>query len=219
MPQRGPKDGGFAEPKQARTRAQLARILEVSDRLFAERGYEATKMEDIAAAVPCSISPIYDRFGGKAPLLRYMHRQGVEEAIGLLQAIDPGELEGDLRVALPNAVRMGLAVMDRYRGRRRASAERMHADPELAALELELQDHLISAGQRFLLAFRHQFQHPDPEVAALHAMRTLMAMTQQRGSGLPTPAWAVLSDERFVDEVTRMVLAYFGVSPSPEKCE
>ena len=50
-------------------------------------------------------------------------------------------------------------------------------------------------------------------------MRTLMAMTQQRGSGLPTPAWAVLSDERFVDEVTRMVLAYFGVSPSPEKCE
>ena len=119
MTRRGPKRGDFAEPKQARTREQLARILEETDHLFAERGYEATKIEDIAAAVPCSISTIYDRFGGKAELLRYMHRQGVEEAITLIGAMDPGEIEGDLRESLPQAVRMGLAIMQRYRGRRR----------------------------------------------------------------------------------------------------
>jgi AcrR family transcriptional regulator len=215
MTRRGPKRGEFAEPKQARTREQLSRILEETDHLFAERGYEATKIEDIAAAVPCSISTIYDRFGGKAELLRYMHRQGVEEAITLIGAMDPGEMEGDLRESLPQAVRMGLAIMQRYRGRRRASAERMHADPELAALELDIQEGLIAAGQGLLLAYRRQFDHPEPELAALHAMRMLMAMTEQRGGMLPTPEWAVLPEDRFVEEVTRMVLRYLGISQTP----
>ncbi len=215
MAQRGPKSGGFEEPKQARTREQLARILEETDRLFTERGYEATKISDIAAAVPCSISTIYDRFGGKAELLRYMHRQGVEEAVGMIGAMDPGEIEGDLREVLPLAVRMGIAIIGRYQGRRRASAERMHDDPELAALELELQEALIGAGQRFLLAFRHQFNHPDPELAALQAMRLLMAMTEQRGSLLPVPTWAVLHEDRFAEELARMALNYLGVPTAP----
>lgn len=215
MAQRGPKHGGFEEPKQARTREQLERILEETDRLFTERGYEATKIADIAAAVPCSISTIYDRFGGKAELLRYMHRQGVEEAVSMIGAMDPGEIQGDLRVALPLAVRMGIAIIGRYQGRRRASAERMHADPGLAALELELQEALIGAGQRFLLAYEHQFKHPDPELAALQAMRLLMAMTEQRGSLLPVPKWAILPEDRFVEELTRMVLNYLGVPDTP----
>ncbi len=211
MTRRGAKRGEFAEPKQARTRKQLARILEETDRLFAARGYEATKIEDIAAAVPCSISAIYDRFGGKAELLRHMHRKGVEEAVAFISALDPGETEGDLRDALPGAVQMGIAILERYRGRRRASAERMAQDPELAELELELQENLIDAGRRFLLAYRRQFSHPEPEVAALQAMRLLMAMTEQRGSLLPVPGWATLPEARFVDELTRMVLRYLGV--------
>ncbi|MCA9533675.1 MAG: TetR/AcrR family transcriptional regulator [Myxococcales bacterium] len=212
MSRRGPKPGEFEEPKQARTREQLARILEVTDELFAERGYQATKIADIAKAVPCSISTIYDRFGGKAELLRYMHRQGAEEAVALIGALDPqGEATGDLREVLPQAVRMGITILRRYRGRRRASLELMHVDPELAALELANMEQLALAGQRFLFAYRRQFQHPDPELAAQQAMRLLMAMTEQHGSSLPTPASGQLDEDRFVREVTRMTLAYLGV--------
>lgn len=212
MSRRGPKPGEFEEPKQARTREQLARILEETDRLFAERGYQATKIADIAAAVPCSISTIYDRFGGKAELLRYMHRQGAQEALSLIGALEPlDEAEGQLSEVLPGAVRMGLAILHRYRGRRRASLELMHADPDLAALELENMEQLVRAGQRFLFAYRKQFRHPDPELAAQQAMRLLMAMTEQRGTLLPTPALGMLDEDRFVEEVTRMVLGYLGV--------
>lgn len=164
MPRRGPKQGEFEEPKQARTREQIERILEETERLFAERGYQGTKIADIAAAVPCAIVTIYDRFGGKAELLRYMHRQGVEEAIALIGAMEPlAEAEADLREVLPQAVRMGLAIMRRYRGRRRASRERMHVDPELFELELEIMDRLLTAEQRFLFAYRRQFSHPEVE--------------------------------------------------------
>lgn len=212
MPRRGPKRGEFEEPKQARTREQLERILEETERLFAERGYQATKIADIARAVPCAIVTIYDRFGGKAELLRYMHRQGADEAVALIDALEPmAEAEGDLRQVLPQAVRMGLSLNRRYQGRRRASLERMHVDPELASLELENSEHLLTAGQRFLMAYRKQFSHPDPELATLQAMRLLMAMTEQREGPLPTAARGRLDEDRFVDEVTRMTLAYLGV--------
>lgn len=216
MSRRGPPAGEFEEPKQARTRQQLARILEEADRLFSERGYEATKLADIAAAVPCSMSAIYDRFGGKAELLRYMHRQGTEEAVELIEGFAPPvEVDGDLRDTLPDALLMGLAIIRRYRGRRRASIERMHDDPELAALELEIQKGLLDAGQRYLLAYRHQFRHPDPQLAAMQGMRLLMAMVEQRESFLPTPNGAVLSEERFVEEVCRMLLGYLGIPEEP----
>jgi AcrR family transcriptional regulator len=209
-----PKAGEFEEPKQARTREQLARILEEADRLFAGRGYAATKIADIAAAVPCSISTIYDRFGGKADLLRYMHRQGAEEAVAMIGSLAPaGESDGDLRDVLPHAVRMGLAILRRFQGRRRASIERMHADPQLAALEREIQAGLLEAGQRLLLAYRRQFGHSDPKLAAVQAMLLLMAMTEQRGSLLPSPDGASLDEDRFVEEVTRMVLGYLGFVP------
>jgi AcrR family transcriptional regulator len=212
MSRRGPKPGEFEEPKQARTREQLARILEETDRLFAARGYQATKIADIAAAVPCSISTIYDRFGGKAELLRHMHRAGAEEALSLIEALEPpSEATDDLRDVLPLAVRMGLGILHRYQGRRRASLELMHADPELAALELENMEQLMTSGQRFLLAYRKQFDHPEPELAAQQAMRLLMAMTEQRGTLLPTPAHGMLDEDRFVEEVTRMALSYLGV--------
>ena len=215
MPRRGPKAGEFEEPKQERTRQQLARILEEADRLFAERGYKATKIADIAAAVPCSISTIYDRFGGKAELLRYMHRQGADEAVALIDAMGPlAETDGDLRDTLPQAIKMGLAIIRRYQGRRRASLECMREDPELATVEAEIQEALIAAGQRYLVAYRRQFGHPDPELAALQAMRLLMAMTEQRESLSPTPQRAVLSEERFVEEVSRMVLGYLGIPHS-----
>ena len=212
MSRRGPKPGEFEAPKQARTREQLARILEATDALFAERGYQATTIADIAKAVPCSISTIYDRFGGKAELLRYMHRQGAEEAVALIGALDPnGEAAGDLREVLPQAVRMGMHILRRYQGRRRASLELLHADPELAALEHENMERLTAAGQRFLFAYRRQFTHPDPDLAAHQAMRLLMAMTEQHGSSQPTPARGALDEDTFVRELTRMTLGYLGV--------
>lgn len=123
MSRRGRK--AFQEPKQQRTREQLARILLVADQLFAEHGYEGTRLADIAAAVPCSMSTIDDRFASKEELLRYMHRQGTEEAIAMIDQIEPPDASDmDLRIVLPTAVQIGLSLIERFRGRRRAVAAR-----------------------------------------------------------------------------------------------
>ena len=191
MSRRSAKSGAFQEPKQRRTREQLARILAAADALFSEHGYEGTRLADIAAAVPCSMSTIYDRFASKEELLRYMHRQGTEQAIAMIDQLDligPTELaDADLGAVLPGALQIGFELIHRFRGRRRAVIERVHADPVLGALELELREALVESGRRFLLAYRHQFRHPDPELAAAHAMRLMMMLTEERQTPLPVP--------------------------------
>ncbi|MEM7434808.1 MAG: helix-turn-helix domain-containing protein [Myxococcota bacterium] len=202
----------FQEPKQQRTREQLSQILSVADRLFAERGYEGTRLSDIAAAVPCSMSTIYDRFASKEELLRYMHRQGTEEAIAMIDQIEPADASDvDLRVVLPTAVQIGLSLIERFGGRRRAVAERVHADPVLLSLESELREALVESGRRFLLTYRHQFGHPDPELAASQAMHLMMVLTEERHSPLPVPRPLQVDDESFIREACRMVTAYLGI--------
>lgn len=212
MSRRRASPGGFREPKQKRTRAQLARILEAADALFSERGYEGTRLADIAAAVPCSMSAIYDRFSGKEELLRYMHRKGTEEAIALIDQIGPLEApDGDLRAVLPSALQIGLELIERFRGRRRAVLERLHADPVLLELELELREALFESGRRFLLAYRHQIRHPEPERAAGHAMHLMIVLTEDRQNPVPLPKHLRLDDQAFAEEASRMVLGYLGV--------
>ena len=212
MSRRVPRSDAFEEPKQERTRQQLARILIAADALFAERGYEGTRLADIAAAVPCSMSTIYDRFASKEELLRYMHRRGVEEAIAMIDQIEPPDgSDMDLRTVLPEAVAIGLALIDRFRGRRRAVIERMHADPVLVELEFELRQALVESGRRFLLAYRHQFRHPDPELAAGQAMHLMMVLTEDRQSPVPVPKQLELDDEGFIRETCRIITAYLGI--------
>jgi len=212
MSRRGSRSGAFQEPKQERTRKQLARILATADVLFSEHGYEGTRLADIATAVPCSMSTIYDRFASKEELLRHMHRQGTEQAIAMIDQIAPVDsAEGDLRDVLPGAVQVGFELIHRFRGRRRAVLERLHADPVLFELELELREALLESGRRFLLAYRHQFAHPDAELAATHAMNLMMMLTEERHTALPVPERLRSDDETFIREVCRMVLAYLGI--------
>ena len=48
--------------------ARRAQLLRVADGLFAERGYEATSMDDVAAAAEISKPVLYDHFGSKEGL-------------------------------------------------------------------------------------------------------------------------------------------------------
>ena len=188
--------------------------LTVADTLFSEHGYAGTRLEDIAAVVPCSMSAIYDRFSSKEQLLLYMHRQGTEEAIAMIDQIQPvAAPDSDLREALPGALQVGLEMIRQFRGRRRAVLERMHADPVLLELELELREALVESGRRFLLAYRHQIKHPDPELAAAQAMRLMILLTEERQAPISAPKELQLDDGIFVQEACRMVLGYLRIPP------
>jgi AcrR family transcriptional regulator len=76
--------GSASKPKrrsQAERRAQTrGAVLESASRLFGEKGYEATSLEDIAADCGMTIRPIYHYFGGKQALFEAVN-EAMEERI------------------------------------------------------------------------------------------------------------------------------------------
>src|SRR5580693_4380332 len=95
--------GGLAERKKARTRRQLA---EAAAELFYERGYAATTIDDIAAAVDLSPRTFFRYFPTKEDLVVAL---GATSLDLFLDALRNRPLEESLQVAVREAVRQSLA--------------------------------------------------------------------------------------------------------------
>ncbi len=68
-----PKDvkSAYRSPlRQAQARATRSAIIEAAGRLFAERGYVATSIDDVAAAAGVSRATVFNSVGAKAVLLK-----------------------------------------------------------------------------------------------------------------------------------------------------
>lgn len=83
--------GRGSEPSRAATLTSAAGTYELllheSMRLFNERGYRETGMEDIAAAVGIPVASIYQYFPGKAAILAVYYRRAADQLSGDLSSI------------------------------------------------------------------------------------------------------------------------------------
>jgi AcrR family transcriptional regulator len=71
--------------------ARRAQLIEVGRTVFAERGYEATSVEEIAARAKVSKPILYDHFGGKEGLYAVVVDREVEHILGcIVQAVSSG---------------------------------------------------------------------------------------------------------------------------------
>jgi AcrR family transcriptional regulator len=127
------------------------RLLEVAARTFNERGYDATSMEDLSAALGISKSAIYHHVRSKQHLLRL----AVDRALGALFAVirEPAATDGPAADRLRHVVRRSVEVLIaelpyvtlllRLRGNtdleRAALARRREFDQFVAALVAEAQ--------------------------------------------------------------------------------
>lgn len=65
-------------PEQARSLEKRSRILEAAMRLFAEKGYEAARVEDLADGLGIAKGSVFQHFGSKEGLFLAAYRQAVE---------------------------------------------------------------------------------------------------------------------------------------------
>jgi AcrR family transcriptional regulator len=68
--------------RKARNDLYRQLILEAAERIFAEKGVEESKMEEIAAESGLSLGTLYSVFAGKAALVRTIHDVRLEEVLG-----------------------------------------------------------------------------------------------------------------------------------------
>jgi AcrR family transcriptional regulator len=88
----------LTERRMARTRRELA---DAAARMFIERGYDATTVEDIVAEVEISARTFFRYFGSKEEVVASLWRYGVEETVAALRSV-PNErpLQEALRAAV-----------------------------------------------------------------------------------------------------------------------
>jgi AcrR family transcriptional regulator len=94
-------------PKRQRGRARVASLLEAAARVFAERGYEAATMTEIAAKARSSIGSLYQFFPTKPLLAEALHVERLGTLSATLDALRT-ELAG------ASAATIGDAIFDQF---------------------------------------------------------------------------------------------------------
>lgn len=78
-------------PERLPAAARRAQLVEVGRRLFAERGYEATSVEEIAERAKVSKPIVYEHFGGKEGLYAVVVDREIEHIVASIeQAVSTG---------------------------------------------------------------------------------------------------------------------------------
>src|SRR6202162_4078222 len=75
------------EPKRERGKQRVAALLDAGAALFAEKGYEATTMTEIAQRAGASIGSLYQFFPSKEALAEALFSRYVERVTSLLEAL------------------------------------------------------------------------------------------------------------------------------------
>jgi AcrR family transcriptional regulator len=137
----GRKGGG--RPTRAQAERRDERLIEVAEKLFLERGFEATSIDAVAEAAGVSKPTVYARYRDKADLFGAVLRRGIQSwlapisAAAEAQAREAGRL--DIETTLHNLSRQLLAIDQQPNAgalKRILVAQSLHF-PELARLAYE----------------------------------------------------------------------------------
>jgi len=77
-----PSPRAASAPRAPRADNRLSVVLDAAARLFAQRGYAATSMRDIAQAAAMLPGSLYYHFAAKEDLLAAVYEAGVREQLG-----------------------------------------------------------------------------------------------------------------------------------------
>ncbi len=76
--------------REARTAMYRALIIESAERVFADAGFEATRVQDVAAECGISLATLYGVFRGKNELYSAIHKERLVELMGRIShELDP----------------------------------------------------------------------------------------------------------------------------------
>jgi AcrR family transcriptional regulator/ferredoxin len=185
------------------------RLLRAAADMFAERGYDGTRVADIAAAAGLSNGALYAHFSSKAELLVGALRAHGQRLLADLLAADPGRSVTDL-----------LLVVGRSLPRRRDPRGYLIVEALVAARRDQdvagpMRDHM---GERAdwmagLMRVAQADGELDPALSpdALAHFCLLLAM----GSALITPDLHAVGEAEWADLLTRLVTA-FGPGGPPD---
>jgi AcrR family transcriptional regulator len=172
-------------------------VIRAAYRLFAERGYDATTVADIAAAAEVAPRTVAMYFPSKQDLALARFSEAADELTGALRRRDPGE---SVTEVLARWVRSDDRPADREI--KQLSKRLFRANPELSALRAARMTAAVSEGAAVIAAQTGLApDSPGPRIAAVAAAAILIELAD-------TPA----GDERDIALDTAMRFLDAGIA-------
>ncbi len=212
---------GMIDAPRARRAPRLASggaIREAAARLFLENGYQATSMDDIAAAAHISKQTIYTHFPSKEQLFADLVLGNAERVEGFVEALrttfeQAPVMEDGLRDVARLYVRF--VIRPEVLQLRRLVIGEAGRFPELARTYYErVPERVYDALAALLgkLANEGRLQIEDPRLAAHHLAWLILGLPLDRGMFLPVEEASGGADlDALADAAVRVFLAAYAV--------
>jgi len=175
---------GYRPTKQARSARSEQLLLDAAEELFAQKGYQGTKVTDIIERSGCSIGTFYHRFGDKEGLAKVMIERFIDDGCEMIEALDLSRsIHGDLRTMLGFLAGVLFDTMNERLGAYRASQRLNTLSSDdiantvvlVAPLEARLLAHVEEYGD--------EITAPDAETALGHALQLIIMVALQTRLG------------------------------------
>ena len=201
----------YRPPKQRRSQESLERILDATERLIREHGFEQMTIAEVVELSGSSVGSLYARFRDKLALLHAVQvrfHARVENGIAKEFGGDSPQDE-----CLRDAVKRVVQVLCDYLLHEpelfRAFILQAVFDPTVRAQGEAANSKRCERVANVLLEHRAEIRHPDPELAARWFYEICMACLRERmifGEGAPLSG--SFADAQMRAELTRTVTAY-----------
>ncbi|NNE17053.1 MAG: TetR/AcrR family transcriptional regulator [Myxococcales bacterium] len=198
----------MASRKKLTAAARRAQLVQVGRQVFAEKGYEATSVEEIASRAKVSKPIVYEHFGGKEGLYAVVVDREMEYVIGVIsEALSAGSPR-------ERAEQAALAFLIWVKDRPDGFAVLTHDAPTTVVSSGGFSSLLNEVAERVSDVFAEAFKQAgyDPDVAPIYA-HALIGMVTLVGQW-----WSVVRKPS-VDKVASHIvaLAWMGLRNLPEK--
>jgi len=198
----------MASRKKLTAAARRAQLIQVGRQVFAENGYEATSVEEIASCAKVSKPIVYEHFGGKEGLYAVVVDREMEYVIGVIsEALSAGSPR-------ERAEQAALAFLTWVKDNPDGFAVLTHDAPATASSSGGFSSLLNEVADRVSDVFAEAFKEAgyDPDVAPIYA-HALIGMVTLVGQW-----WSVVRKPSVEKVASHIVaLAWMGLRNLPEK--
>ncbi len=171
-----------ADSIEEHVRLQTARILDAASRLFRERGYRGTDMEDIARAIGLARNSLYRYYPSKDHILLDCVQRDMEPYLGQLRALEASMANPRERIAAWVNLQVEMATSPAHHTLEQVSEIRQEA-PELRRRLLELHDAPAAVLETALDEILRSRRRDTATVAAMIAGMVQAAAARALGGG------------------------------------
>ena len=192
--------------QQDRSRAMRGRILAAAETVFEKKGYDGTRVADIAEAAGCSVGAVYFRFKDKDALFFAIAESFAEDVRGRMTEIMGGEAVTDPQEIVRGFVIRTAANFRAHKGMFRAVVERGFDHPLAMTTIMGLRDEMAAALERSLAARIKNRRGAELKLAVrvLTQMVYGFLLTGILNARAPTR----IDDPRAVEEAAAAMIAY-----------